>query len=248
MKKLLVTVSLVLLGLLVVGSTLPALAHNSASGEAVASSGVALDQPTVVRLAEVLELTPEELVSLLQAGETLSEIAAAQNIAEEAVVTAILAPHTSQIALRLDYGYITQTQADAMLAEADEYAHSLLTRDLSVAGNYGSWEEMEEACIGMMGNYGGMMDGGMMGNHDGMMGGGMMGNYDGMMGGGMMDNGSGGMMGGGMMGGNWADNDSQARTYGDANSGGWGGMMGRFWNNITHWNWGGSGGMMGGTW
>lgn len=223
MKKLLVTVSLVLLGLLIVGSALPVLAHNPESGGAVASSGVALDQPTVVRLAEVLELTPEELVSLLQAGETLSEIAAAQNIDEEAVVAAILAPHTSQIALRVDYGYITQAQADAMLAEAEEHAHSLLTRDLSVAGNYGDWEEMEEECIGMMGNYGGMMGGGMMG---------------------------GGMMGDGMMGGGWSGSEFQARTYGDAaNSGGWGGMMGRFWNNLTNWNWGGSGGgMMGGSW
>ncbi len=242
MKKLLVTVSLVLLlGLLIVGSALPALAHNSESGGAVASSGVALDQPTVVRLAEVLELTPEELVSLLQAGETLSEIASAQNIDEEVVVVAILAPHTSQIALRVDYGYITQAQADAMLAEAEEYAHSLLTRDLSVAGNYGDWEEMEEECIGMMGNYDGMMGGGL----GGMMGGGMMdGGLGGMMGGGMMGGGLDGMMGGG-----WSGNEFQARTYGDAtNSGGWNGMMGRFWNTITNWNWGGSGGMMGGSW
>ncbi len=82
MKKLLVTVSLVLLlGISIVGSALPALAHNAGEGGAIASSGVAVDQPTVVRLAEVLELTPEELVSLLRAGETLSEIAAAQNIA-----------------------------------------------------------------------------------------------------------------------------------------------------------------------
>ncbi|MEE8420433.1 MAG: hypothetical protein V3R92_03130 [Dehalococcoidales bacterium] len=233
MKKLLVTVSLVLLlGISIVGSALPALAHNAAEGGAIASSGVAVDQPTVVRLAEVLDLTPEELVSLLQAGETLSEIADAQNIDEEAVVTAILAPHTSQIALRVDYGYITREQADAMLAEAGEYAHSLLTRDLSVAGNYGNWEEMEEACIGMMGNYGGMTGNG----------------WGGMMGGDMM--GGGGMMDGGMMGGDWSGNEFQARTYGDAaNSGGWNGMMGRFWNNITHWNWGGSGGgMMGGSW
>ena len=220
MKKLLVTVSLVLLlGISIVGSALPALAHNAEEGGAIASSSVAVDQPTVVRLAEVLDLTPEELVSLLQTGETLSEIADAQNIAEEAVVTAILAPHTSQITLRVDYGYITQEQADAMLAETEEYAHSMLTRDLSVAGNYGNWEEMEEECIGMMGNYGGMMGGGMMGNY-----------------------------GGDMMGGNWADNESQTRTYGDANRGGWGSMMGRFWNNLSNWNWGGasSGGMMGG--
>lgn len=213
MKKLLITVSLVLLlGISIVGSALPALAHNAGEGGTIASSGVALDQPTVVRLAEVLELTPEELVSLLQAGETLSEIASAQNIAEEAVVAAILAPHTSQITLRVDYGYITQAQADAMLAEAEEYAHSLLTQDLSVAGNYGDWEEMEEECSGMMGNYDGMM-------------------------------------GGDMMGGGWSGNEFQARTYGDAtNSGGWNGMMGRFWNTITNWNWGGSGGMMGGSW
>lgn len=224
MKKLLVTVSLVLLlGISIVGSALPALAHNAEEGGAIASSSVAVDQPTVVRLAEVLDLTPEELVSLLQTGETLSEIADAQNIAEEAVVTAILAPHTSQITLRVDYGYITQEQADAMLAETEEYAHSMLTRDLSVAGNYGNWEEMEEECIGMMGNYGGMMGNG----------------WGGMRSGGW----------GGMRGGNWSGNEFQGRTYGDANSGGWNGMMGRFWNNITHWNWDGSGGgMMGASW
>ncbi len=230
MKKLLVTVSLVLLlGISIVGSALPALAHNAGEGGTIASSGVAVDQPTIVRLAEVLDLTPEELVSLLQAGETLSGIADAQNIDEEVVVTAILTPHTSQITLRVDYGYITQEQADAMLAEADEYAHALLTRDLSAAGTYGNWEEMEEECIGMMGNYG--MGGGM--------GYGMMDNY-GMGGGGW----------GGMMGGDWSGNEFQARTYGDAaSSNGWSGMMSRFWNNISPWNWGGSGGgMMGASW
>ena len=217
MKKLLVFGSLVLLlGLLIVGSALPALAHNPDPDGTVAPGGITPDQPTVVRLAEVLELTPEELVSLLQAGETLSEIAAEQNISEEAVLDAILAPHVSQIELRLNYGYITQAQADAMLAEAEEHAQSLLERDFSVAGSYGSWGEMEEDCDGMMGGWGGMM---------GYGGRGMMGHGYGMMGG-------------------WEDSP-RIGAYEDTNSGGWGSMMGRFWNNLTHWNRGGtSGGSM----
>lgn len=221
MKKLLVIGSLVLLGLLIIGSAFPVLAHTQDSDGTVAPGGISAEQPTLVRLAEVLGLAPEALVSLLQEGKTLSEIAAEQGVAEEAVLEAILAPHTSQIELGLEYGYLTQEQADAMLAEAEEHARFLLERDFSTDGSYGDWEKMEEYCGGMMRGWGGLsgFDGGMP--HHGY---GMMGNWGGTEDG-------------------WNEGPHY-RDYEETGREGWGGMMGRFGNNFTRGNWDG-GNMMG---
>ncbi len=230
MKKLLVIGSLVLLGLLVIGSAFPVLAHTEDSEGTVAPGGISESHPTVVRLAEVLGLTPEALAGLLQEGNNLSEIAAEQGVAEEAVLETILAPHTSQIELRLEYGYLTQEQADAMLAEAEEHARLLLERDFSTVASYGDREEMEEYCGGMMSGWGGPagFDGGMPHHGYGMMG------YGG---------------GHGMMG-SWSspadgwEESPRFRNYEETGRGGWGGMMGRFGNNLTPGSRGG-GNMMG---
>ena len=235
MKRILIIGSMALvLGLLIVSYAIPALAHSSNNGGADAASGVSLDRPTVTRLAQALNLTPDELISHLQDGETLSAIAGEQNVSEEAVVAAIVAPYSGVLELRVRYGYITQQQSDLLLKEAEGRARSLLEQDLSAAGRYGG---MEEYCAGMMNGSGGMMGGW----------GGMMSGWNGMM------NGSDGMMNGNRGGMTNGDGGRSSRAYNGGGNGGWGNTMGRFWDNLTSWNWGGmagggmgGGGMMGG--
>ncbi len=225
MKKLLLVGSIVLvLGLLIVGSATTIMAHGPGDGEATTASGVYLDQPTLTRLAQVLGLTQDELAIHLQDGKTLSEIAVEQNVPEEEVVKAILAPLRDTLQLRVNYGYITQEQADALLEKAEDHARTLLDQNLSSSsGQYGSYtgEEMEDYCSDMMGNG----QGGMMGNGWG----GMTGNGFG----GMMGNGWGGMMGGGfggMTGNRWGG--MTGHGSGGRIGNGWGGTISRGLGNM----------------
>ncbi|MFH1647759.1 MAG: hypothetical protein ABID71_08770 [Chloroflexota bacterium] len=188
-------------GLLVVVFAVPALAHPSDRDYGANSNGISLDSPTLTRLAQVLGLTPDELASYLQKGETLAEIAQEQGIPEEELVEAIVAPHAGQIELRVKYGYLTESEAETLLETVRERATGLLEQDLSGQSGDASWEEMEEYCGNAMGGWGGMM-GGQYGSGHGW--GGMMGGWGQSFSRGwnnMMDGFGGGGMGGGMMGG-----------------------------------------------
>ena len=103
-----------IVGLLVVSLAGTALAHNPDDGETGTSSGVYLDQPTLTRVAQTLGLTQDELLTRLQGGETISAIAADQNVPEDEVVEAIIAPYRDELQLQVKYGYISQGQADAL--------------------------------------------------------------------------------------------------------------------------------------
>ncbi|MBU2609273.1 MAG: hypothetical protein KKF26_08150 [Chloroflexi bacterium] len=239
MKKIrLIGLAFVTLVLLVVGAAAPALAH-SGDSDTANYSGAYIDGPTLVRVAEALGLTPEELNTDLQTGETLAEIARDQNVPEDTVIAAIIAPYAEQLKLQVRYGYLTQEQADALLETAREHASSLLEQNLSSTGeNADWWQEMEGYCGSTMGNYGdstgygGMMGGGMMGNYGG--------GYGGMMGGGMMGGQYGqGYGSGGMVGPGYDYNDSTtgwSAPIPNANrsaSNGWNSIFSRFWNGLT---------------
>ncbi len=237
--------------LLIVGAAAPVLAHPGDSDNDD-YGGAYIDGPTLTRVAEALGLTPEELNTDLQAGETLAEIAQEQNVPEDTVIAAIVAPYAEQLKLQVRYGYLTEDQADTLLETAREHASSLLEENLSGTGrNADWWEEMEDYCDNMMGDYdgstgyGGMMGGGMMGNYGGgygMMGPGMMGGWYGQ------GYGSGGMMGTGYgyNDGTTGWNATTPDTTRSASSG-WTGVFSRFWNGLTGWGGGsGGGGMMGG--
>jgi len=251
-------IGLVVAGLLVVGLAAPVLAHNPGSGDAAVSSGVYLDQPTLIRVAQALGLTQDELLTRLQGGETISDIAADQNVPEEEIVEAIISPYVDELRLQVKYGYITQEQADALIERARDHARSILEQDLSSSGEYDSysWEEMEDACNEMMGGWEGSQSG--WGGMGGNLGGGMMGGQGGMMGGGMTGSGwNGGQSGwGGMMGGGWNGGQGGGMTGGSSNGGqnssgglmsGWGDSISRGLGNIMRGFSGGfGGGMMGG--
>src|SRR3989304_6280009 len=81
------------LALLLVGvAAVPALAHPGDSDNG-AYAGAYIDGPTLTRVAGALGLTLEELSARLQAGETLAGIAQNQNVSEDTVIDAIVAPY-----------------------------------------------------------------------------------------------------------------------------------------------------------
>ncbi|MDP2730822.1 MAG: hypothetical protein Q8O55_10125 [Dehalococcoidales bacterium] len=174
----LVITIVVLLGLL---AAVPAFAHPWDSSEG-AYNNTYVDSPTLGRIAEALGLDTEELITSLQAGETLAEIARNQNVSENALIDAIVTPYAEQLGLQVQYGYLTQERADVLLETARGRATWLLGQDLSTTQEDADWwQEMEDYCNGMMGNYDGSTGyGGMMGNYGGSRG------YGGMTGGGMM--------------------------------------------------------------
>lgn len=126
--------------------------------------------------AEKLGLTTQELLTELQAGKTIAEVAAEKNVAVDDIVETVVASRSEQLNQLVMNGQLTQEQADAML--------TLMKTNVTERIN-AAWP------AGGFGRGGGMM-GGMMGG--GRWGGGMMG---GMMGGGRW---GGGMMGGGRWG------------------------------------------------
>jgi hypothetical protein len=81
-------------------------------------NGYAGSMPTL--LAEVLGMTTEELYAAQATGQTVAEIAAAQGVELADVVAAVVAPRAERLAQSVADGYLTQEQADAMLAAMSE--------------------------------------------------------------------------------------------------------------------------------
>lgn len=176
-KKLGILGLILVVAALVIGFAVPALAHTGSTD--TTSEGTAyVDNPTFTRLAETLGLTTEELVSHLQTGETLSEIADEQGVTEEQLIQVIIAPLADELDLRIKYGYITTKQAEARLEVAWEQAAAFIQRDLSGIAENGSYGHCDETgWNGMTGDWNGMMGGSY--DHDGwgMMGGMMHSGY-----------------------------------------------------------------------
>jgi hypothetical protein len=126
--------------------------------------GYAGSMPTL--LAEALGMTVEELNAAQAAGQTVAEIAAVQGVELADVVAAVLAPHAERLAQSVADGYLTQEQADSMLAAMTEH----MTWRLQTLGTgYGSGCGMigrgGYAPPGSTGDYG------WRGHHGGMRGG-----------------------------------------------------------------------------
>ena len=66
--------------------------------------------------AEQLGLTPTELVTELQAGKTIAQVAEEKGVAVETIVEAFVALRAERLAELVANGQLTQEQADAMLA------------------------------------------------------------------------------------------------------------------------------------
>jgi hypothetical protein len=98
--------------------------------------------------AEVIGIDEIELVAALESGQTIAEVAEANDVAVADIVDAFIVPHAEWLASAVESGRLTQEQADLMTANM--YAH--LTLRLS--------EPFVQYGMGFMGG----------GRHHGMMG------------------------------------------------------------------------------
>jgi hypothetical protein len=79
-------------------------------------------------VSQLLGLTPEQIQEQRQAGQSLVQIAAAQNISEEALIEAIMADRQEAIRKMVEAGTITQAQADQRLALMQERVQLAVNR------------------------------------------------------------------------------------------------------------------------
>lgn len=132
-------VAAVAAGLLVMIVAIPALAagSNGASGDVLYPAaqpgfgkgnwqglGVGHNEAVI----ELLGMTWEEIHEQRQAGNSLVQIAAARNVTEEALITAIMAGKQSAVQNLVDAGKITRAQADQRLAQMEERVRIAVNR------------------------------------------------------------------------------------------------------------------------
>lgn len=122
------------------------------------------DDTMMAAAAKVLGLDTTAFVTELHSGQSLADIAKAQNVDVQKVYDAMLATAKEHMATQVADGTITQAQADAHLTWMKDNLTQMPMFGATGAGN----------CTGMTGMMGGqahgMMGNGMMGHGHGMMG------------------------------------------------------------------------------
>lgn len=111
--------------------------------------------PTLNRMADKLGMSAADLVKRLQGGESVAEVAAAQKVDLQALVDVLQAPQAAMLKVRVDFGYLTQEQADAMKKLMADRIRWQLEQKSPVGAGFG----MGPGGFGR----GGMMGPGMMG-------------------------------------------------------------------------------------
>lgn len=123
---------------------------------------------TLGRVADILGVTTDQLTARLQQGETIAQVAQAQNVSAEAVVAAVVAPQTEMMQIAVKYGYMTQTQVQTMLDQMELWAEQAIAEPLYGSNVQGSQNGAYRGGQGYRGMMGGGFGGGMMGGR-GMM-------------------------------------------------------------------------------
>jgi hypothetical protein len=119
-------------------------------------------------LAEALGMTVEELYAALAEGRTVAELAAAQGVELADLAAALIAPRVERLEQAVADGYMTQEQADWMIAEMTE---QMVWRLESFGLGYGGFGGGCGMGGGGYGHRGGMGGGGYYGRPGGMQGG-----------------------------------------------------------------------------
>ena len=90
--------------------------------------------PALSTIATALGIDESELQTELQAGKTISDVAASKGVALSVVSNAILTEEKARLAQDVADGKITQSQADERLANAETRINDMLTRTLPQGG------------------------------------------------------------------------------------------------------------------
>lgn len=92
------------------------------------------DNSLVVVAAEQLGLTPTELITELQSGKTIAQVAAEHNVVLDTIVDAFLASRAEWLTEQVANGQLTQEQADALLASMKANVTARLNQEWSPPG------------------------------------------------------------------------------------------------------------------
>ena len=90
-------------------------------------------------LAEVLDMTPEEIFAELEAGMTIAEIAAEHGVELAELVDALIAPRAEALAQAVGNARLTQEQADWLLEHTREGLEWRLSNNLFGFGGFGGF-------------------------------------------------------------------------------------------------------------
>jgi hypothetical protein len=126
----------------------------------------------------LLGMTTDDLAAQLRSGRTLADIAGANGVSQEQLIQTVMATYENHLSLMVQYGYLTQEQANTLTEQMQERLQAMVTSQLNYDGS--GWEYMG----GMMGRYyggdsSGQQPGGDTSPQRGY--GGMMGGYGGGM-------------------------------------------------------------------
>ncbi len=87
-------------------------------------------------VAEALGITEDELRTALQGGQTVAEVAEANDVDVQSVVDAIVADRRERLDEAVAAGEVTQEQADERLARAEERATAMVDGELPARGGH----------------------------------------------------------------------------------------------------------------
>jgi hypothetical protein len=79
--------------------------------------------------ATAIGITPEELRTALQGGQSLAEVAEANGVAVQTVIDAFVADLKTHLDARVESGAMTQAEADEKLANATERITAMVNGD-----------------------------------------------------------------------------------------------------------------------
>lgn len=88
-------------------------------------------------VAEALGITQDDLRTALQGGQTVAEVAAANDVDVQTVVDAVVDEHRQRLEEAVADGELTQEQADERLAAAEVRATAMVNGELPIRGGHG---------------------------------------------------------------------------------------------------------------
>ncbi len=135
MNKKWLKLSIVVLVVGVIGVSAVA-AHPPGPGGGWGMGGGFADSPIAIA-AEQLGMEPDALLTELQAGKTVAELAEANGVSLDSIVDAVVAAHSERLATAVENGRITQEQADERLATMTEHLTERLSQPFEAGQGFG---------------------------------------------------------------------------------------------------------------
>jgi len=135
-KRWLIVLVVGLLALLAVPAAVLAQSDEATVGYYPAYRGL-WDLSTQNRVAELLGVPRTELMTALEGGATLSELAVARNVSTESLVATILAPHKEMLDVKVKYGRLTAEQAQQALETLTVRVQALVQTTFAATSTWG---------------------------------------------------------------------------------------------------------------